>query len=194
MAADSKSIQDQNNVNTHLNTQRAFENKIRATDDITMNPKSSFDNSLLQTSTNIDILSNGNVIGMIQSFTVTENRDIQKLQEVGTEGVVQAVPGNTKGGSLNVSRMALYGSNLWDAVGLTGLKNADNSLQIFQTLKNQRVPFEIQVKTPSNDTTSTVSYYIETYIDCWLSSYSKTFAVGTITVTEQATIMYADVY
>lgn len=188
--AGSGELYNQNNINNTLNTQRAFENKIRATDDMAMNPKSSNENSLLQTSTNIDILSNGVTVGMIQSFTITENRDINKLQEIGTEGVVQAVPGNTKGGSLNVNRMALYGSNLWDAVGLVGVKNTDNTIQIFQTLKNQRVPFEIQIKTPRSNT----DFYYETYIDCWLSSYSKTFAVGTITVAEQATIMYADVY
>jgi hypothetical protein len=38
------------------------------------------------------------------------------------------------------------------------------------------------------------AYYTETYIDCWLSSYSRSYSVGTITVAEQATIQYADVY
>ena len=63
---------------------------------------------------------------------------------------------------------------------------------VFKTLKDQRVPLEISVKTRMNGDTQ--QYYTETYIDCWLSSYSKAYSVGTITVAEQATIQYSDVY
>jgi hypothetical protein len=37
------------------------------------------------------------------------------------------------------------------------------------------------------------SYYIGTYVDCWLASYTKTIAANTITISEQATIQYSDV-
>jgi hypothetical protein len=67
-----------------------------------------------------------------------------------------------------------------------------SSRVVFKTLRDQRVPLEIQVKTRKAG--SLDEYYYETYIDCWLSSYSKTYSVGTITVAEQATVQYADVY
>lgn len=179
---------------------------------------------LLQTSTNIFIYANGAMVGMIQSFNVNESRNINKLQAIGYEGVVQAVPSNTNGGSLSVSRIALYESNLWGALGLTTTGNPHNPVGskvhsgdgtpwqwdkyeyqndpsttqrvssglVFKTLKDQRVPIEIQVRTLKNG--SAGEYYIERYVDCWLSAYSKSYTVGTITVAEQATIQYADVY
>ena len=215
------------NINTNLNTQRANRNDIR-TSNYLLDPQNAESNGLLQTSTNIFIYANDSVVGMIQTFTVTENRPLTKLQAIGYEGVVQNVPGNTDGGTLNVTRLALYESSMWNALGMTssgaaynplGAKvhnatdnnyNTDlggvsdpnmaisrNTTQIFKTLKDQRTPFEIQVKTRMKGSTATNDpdmFYIETYIDCWLSSYNKTYAIGTITVSETATITYADVY
>ena len=210
--------------NTGLNTHRYTRNDIRTAEN-NLNPDSGNSNSKLMTSTNIYIYSNNCIIGMIQSFSISESRTINKLQAVGWEGVVQAVPGNTNGGQLSVSRMALYESNLWGALGLTthgvpfnrlGKKTHDvnqpdsaenwdatthitsdeglkvSTRLVFKTLKDQRVPLEISVKTRMNGDTQ--QYYTETYIDCWLSSYSKAYSVGTITVAEQATIQYSDVY
>ncbi|MFW6014951.1 MAG: hypothetical protein ACOCRK_00775 [bacterium] len=211
-------------TNEGINTHRAHRNDIR-TANRNFNPSNQDDNHLLQTSTNIFIFSNGDIVGMIQSFNVSENRTINKLQAIGYEGVVQAVPSNTQGGQLSVTRIALYQSTLWNSLGLTtngqsynpiGSKvhtgqednswdtyshtkatdgstaKAIDSKQVFKTLKDQRVPLEIQVKTAKSG--SGTDYYVDTYIDCWLSSYSKSYTVGTITVAEQATIQYADVY
>ena len=210
--------------NTSTNTHRYTRNDIRTAEN-DFNPQSSNDNSKLMTSTNIFIYSNGCIVGMIQSFSVSENRQINKLQAIGWEGVVQAVPSNTNGGQLSVSRIALYESNLWNALGLTthgvpfnklGSRVYDNanaddkeswdapniqsatdgvatsSRLVFKTLKDQRVPLEIQTKTRMKG--SEEAYYTETYIDCWISTYSRSYSVGTITVAEQATIQYADVY
>jgi hypothetical protein len=60
-------------------------------------------------------------------------------------------------------------------------------------LKEQRVPLELQVKMRMPDM-GAKAYYIETYIDCWLSQYSKSIVTNDITVTESATIQYSDVY
>lgn len=209
--------------NTSLNTHRAIRNDIRTANN-TLDPSSPDDNVGLQTSTNIFIYSNGSIVGMIQSFSQSESRNINKLQSIGYEGVVQAVPSNTNGGQLSVSRIALYESNIWNALGLNtsgktynpiGSKVHDNvnptsptwdtstvksetdgyavsSSLVFKTLRDQRVPLEIQVKTRKAG--SSEDYYIETYIDCWLSSYSKSYTTQSITVAESATIQYADVY
>ena len=61
----------------------------------------------------------------------------------------------------------------------------------FKTLKDQRVPLEIRVQTIMPDQKNT--YYVESYIDCWLSNYSRTIQTSQITVSEQATIQYSDV-
>lgn len=230
--------------NTYMNTHRKTQNEIRIADPTGVQPSAPDTNSLVQTSTNIFIYANGCIVGMIQSFNVSESRNITKAQAIGWEGVVQAIPNNTEGGSISVSRMALYNSNLFNALGLnkTGIpyngyiggrvhnptldkvvndndtevfdsyekesiygSNPQNTssnpcIEAFRTLKDQRVPFEIEVKTPtfvgtkSDGTADTQSYYTERYIDCWLSQYSKSYQVGNISVTETATIRYADVY
>ena len=160
-------------------------------------------------STNISVYSNDMRIGFVQSLTPSESRNITKVQELGTEGVVQAVPGNTNGGQLAITRFSVYNANLFNSLGLTPsgqftardsqLAGSTNAMDAtyrtygnpFKTLKDQRVPIEFKVKTAIPGSVET--YYIETYIDCWLSSYSKSYAAGTITVSETATIQYGDV-
>ena len=209
--------------NTSLNTHRNTRNDIRTAEN-DLNPASGNDNGKLVTSTNIFVYANDGIVGMIQSFSVSESRTVNKLQALGWEGVVQSVPANTNGGQISVSRIALYESSLWNALGLTTdgtpynpigkkvydstdstsdawdasthSKNADghsvSSRLVFKTLKDQRVPLEIRVQTRRAG--SEEAYYIETYVDCWLASYSKSYSVGTITVSESATIQYSDVY
>ena len=166
--------------------------------------------SLAIASTNISVYANGMQVGFVQSLTPSESRNIVKVQELGTEGVVQSVPSNTNGGQLAIARFAVYNATLFNAIGLTptgqfvprdqqisgnsaALNPATNTYgNPFKTLKDQRVPLEFMVKTrlPAQ---ATETYYVETYIDCWLASYSKTIAAQTITVSESATIQYSDV-
>ena len=216
--------------NNHgLNTHRATRNDIKKHNNF-LAPENPDDNGLAMTSTNIFIYSNKHIVGMIQSFSVKESRTIDKLNAIGVEGVIQAVPQNTKGGTLDVTRIALYSSNLWTSLGLTtdgtgydaagskvynggedkdwdkadyeinnknkGRTIVNGSRTLFKTLKDQRVPLEIQVKTPmiGRPKDDSDGFYIETYVDCWLASYSKSYEVGKITVAESCTIDYADVY
>lgn len=185
------------NTNPNLNTQRAS-----GMPDILDNG-----GKLAITTTNITVEANGSKVGFIQSFNPSESRNIIKVQELGTEGVVQSVPSNTNGGQLSITRFAVYNSNLFNALGATrngkfssvdnqssGTTLGDNNELLtysnpFKTLKDQRVPLEIVART----TTPNGTVYIERYIDCWLASYSKTVAATTITVTETATVQYSDV-
>lgn len=192
-------------ANKNLNTYRAS-----GMVDMEKNP-----GGLAITTTNIEVWSNGSKVGFIQSASPSESRNITKIQELGTEGVVQAVPGNTTGGQLTLSRFALYNSNLFASLGLspggshsvpTSLHNtyntaADEPYNVgagknpFRTLKDQRVPIEIKMKTRKPmDYAGEDGWYEESYIDCWLASYSKTIASNTITITEQATVQYSDVF
>lgn len=197
---------DPSETNKHLNTHRASGMPNIGADT----------GSMPVTTTNVSIWCNGSRVGVIKTFSVSENRTNQKLQELGTEGVVQIVPGNTKGGELSVERIALYNSNLFNALGLTrtgtfqnvnddGFNDVGNKADDlyhrptnstfsnpFKTLKDQRVPLEIMTKTQLHGNQD--AWYIETYVDCWLSSFNRTIAAETITISEKATIQYSDVY
>lgn len=178
--------------NQNLNTQRAYGwDRTTNTDQTTgtrTKPNSSHENGLLQTSTNIKLKMNGEVVGMVQSIAVSESRNINKLQAVGFEGVVQAVPSNTNGGQLTISRIALYDRKM---ANITGLHN--NDVGVFVTLRQQRVPFEITAETPTGANGSVIYNDITTYYDCWVSSYSKSYTVQQITVAENLTVQYSDV-
>lgn len=172
----------QSDVNDGVNTQRASGS----------NQVGSEMRNLAVTSTNISIYCNDMRIGFVQSFSPQEQRTITPIQELGTEGVVQMVAGNTNGGTINVSRFAIYNSNMFDALGITpdGKNTIENP---FKTLKDQRVPLEVKVKTAVGTDDNGVIYDTEVYVDCWLTNYSKTIAAGTITINESCTISYSDV-
>jgi hypothetical protein len=167
--------------------------------------------SLPITTTNISVYANNQRVGFVQSFNPSEQRSITKVQELGTEGVVQSVPGNTNGGTITLSRFAIYNAMLFNALGMTPtgqftrydqqLYESANKYQPdsntlgnpFKTLKDQRVPLELQTKTIMPDDQNT-SYYVETYIDCWVQTYSRSIQTSQITITESATLSYSDIY
>ena len=69
------------NINKSLNTQRAISEKlIRPTVTNNITDVNQGSNSLAVTSTNIIIKANGIAIGLIQNFSISENRDVNKLQ------------------------------------------------------------------------------------------------------------------
>ena len=154
--------------NPYLNTQRA--------NDVPNIADGDSANKLAITTTNVSIYSNNMRIGFVQSFTPSEQREITPVQELGTEGVVQMVPGNTRGGQIQITRFALYNSDMWNALGLTntgqfvrqnntdvleqsssiraGLTNIRSQSDKYQTygnpfrtLKDQRVPLELRAHT-----------------------------------------------
>ena len=174
------------------------------------------------TTTNISVWCNGSRVGVIKKFSVKEQRTNEKLKELGTEGVVQIVPGNTRGGTIDVERIALYNSNIFNALGLTRTGQfqdlSDTSQKDdgsgydpfstgdsiyhrptkhtfsnpFKTLKDQRVPIEIQTRTQLDGNDN--AWYVETYVDCWINSFSRSIAAETITISESVTIDYSDVF
>ena len=140
------------------------------------------------TYTNVSVYLRGVRVGVIQSLERSETRDLAPIQELGTENVVEIVPGNTKGGSLTVSRFALYANLFHQLLGSVD-GTSDNRTDPFENLYQQRIPFEIQItqKTPAGGTVT------KTFVDCWLSDYRQSYTTGTITITESCTIGYARV-
>ena len=154
-----------------LNTQRGIDEKLlkKPYNDL-MSVDNSDANGLAVTSTNIRIKANGITIGMIQSFSVSENRDVTKVQSVGIEGVTQAVPQNYKGGTIQATRVAMYGSRFYDAFKMEQYMGQQyEGYNVFKTLKDQRLPFEIRVDQSMTNGGENGKQYKENYIDCWIS-------------------------
>ena len=111
MAAIENTLTFDSSSNSYVNTHRAI--------DMPGVPDGSEATKLAITTTNVSIYSNDMKVGFVQSFTPSEQRDITPIQELGTEDVVQMVPGNTRGGTIQMQRVALYNSDIWNALGLT---------------------------------------------------------------------------
>ena len=177
-----------------LNTQRGIDEKLlkKPYNDL-MSVDNSDANGLAVTSTNIRIKANDITIGMIQSFSVSENRDVTKVQSIGIEGVTQAVPQNYKGGTIQATRVAMYGSRFYDAFKMEQYMGQQyEGYNVVKTLKDQRLPFEIRVDQTMTNGGENGKQYTETYIDCWISSYKKNYSVSNITISESVSISYAD--
>lgn len=178
-----------------LNTQRGIDEALlkKPYNDL-MSVDNSDANGLAVTSTNIRIkAANGITIGMIQSFSVSENKDVTKVQSIGIEGVTQAVPQNYKGGTIQATRVALYGSRFYDAFKMEEYMGEQyREYNVFKTLKDQRLPFEIRVDQSMTNGGENGKQYTETYIDCWISSYKKNYTTSNVTVSESVSIAYAD--
>ncbi len=178
-----------------LNTQRGIDEALlkKPYNDL-MSVDNSDANGLAVTSTNIRIkAANGVTIGMIQSFSVSENKDVTKVQSIGIEGVTQAVPQNYKGGTIQATRVALYGSRFYDAFKMEEYMGEQyREYNVFKTLKDQRLPFEIRVDQSMTNGGENGKQYTETYIDCWISSYKKNYTTSNVTVSESVSISYAD--
>jgi hypothetical protein len=178
-----------------LNTQRGIDEALlkKPYNDL-MSVDNSDANGLAVTSTNIRIkAANGVTIGMIQSFSVSENKDVTKVQSIGIEGVTQAVPQNYKGGTIQATRVALYGSRFYDAFKMEEYMGEQyREYNVFKTLKDQRLPFEIRVDQSMTNGGENGKQYTETYIDCWISSYKKNYTTSNVTVSESVSIAYAD--
>ena len=177
-----------------LNTQRGIDEKLlkKPYNDL-MSVDNSDANGLVVTSTNIRIKANDITIGMIQSFSVSENRDVTKVQSIGIEGVTQAVPQNYKGGTIQATRVAMYGSRFYDAFKMEQYMGQQyEGYNVFKTLKDQRLPFEIRVDQTMTNGGENGKQYTETYIDCWISSYKKNYTVSNVTISESVSISYAD--
>ena len=175
-----------------LNTQRGIDEKLlkKPYNDL-MSVDNSDANGLAVTSTNIRIKANDITIGMIQSFSVSENRDVTKVQSIGIEGVTQAVPQNYKGGTIQATRVAMYGSRFYDAFKMEQYMGQQyEGYNVFKTLKDQRLPFEIRVDQTMTNGGENGKQYTETYIDCWISSYKKNYTVSNVTISESVSIMY----
>ena len=209
--------------NLRVNTHRAVANEIRTAEN-QLNPLTPDTNTMMETSTNIYLYANGSIVGMMQNFSISEQRGVEKIRAIGYEGVVQSVPHNTKGGTLNVTRLALYNSSIWNALGLTTNGIPFNPVGSKTHIGSDNVPWDLydhqngigqnSYKVSDNKVFKTLQdqrvpleimvktrmngsnddFFIDRYIDCWLASYSKSYTTAQITVSETAQISYADVY
>lgn len=121
------------------------------------------------------IKANGVVIGTLQGFSPSANRDLQRIREIKNELIdtVEIVPGRTDY-TLSIDKLETYDTTLMKALGYTN----------FTTLHEMTDPIDIveEISGPNG------ARRVISYNKCWIQSVSKTVREGTVTVSEQVTV------
>lgn len=137
-------------------------------------------------STQIIIKVGNNPVGALQRLSVTQNRSLQRIQEIGTDGVIEIVPNSATQYELRVERVVFDLLRLPEAFS-----------RGFRFIAAQRVPFDIEVFDISNanenarlgdDPGSDANVVGMTYKNCWFNSYETPFAADNYVITESANI------
>ena len=126
-------------------------------------------------STQIIIMVGNEPVGAIQSFSMTQNRAIREIVEVGTDGVIEMVPQSANKVSLRVNRMYFDGISLPEAFS-----------RGFRNLQSQRIPFDIVVIDQTTGTGDNA--IIETYHNCWFESLSMSYNASDYIIAQDANI------
>lgn len=124
-------------------------------------------NTTVKSSHAVAIKKDGKVIGMIQKWSYSLNRDVTAIYELNpiTSGEpVDNVPGNVKGLNVDVERVDLFGNEMEKAFGYAGL----------ELLSDQTNPFDI-VESWSNPDGTTEQY---TYTGCWFTKINRSYEAG----------------
>lgn len=139
-------------------------------------------NTTTATSHAIAIRANGVTIGMIQTWAPSQTRGITAVYELNpatTGEIIENVPGNVGGTTIQVSRYDLFNKRMEEAWG--------TAFDIQDMLSNQNDPLTIQERWSQPN--GTVNVYV--YTGCWFSSLGRNFAVqGDRIINVSATLNY----
>ena len=149
--------------------------------------------------------------GLIQGYNYAEQRDVQRIFEIGSD-VPYVVPGRTVG-SLSLSRILLFGADLVNALyysaqneGITAdelyqnnfsiIQNNQNSENIIRSIADIKKPVDLLFTYFKNSgdagTNGEInSRYTRIFKECHITSRSESVDAGNIIVAEQVSIVYA---
>lgn len=134
-------------------------------------------------STQIIIKVNDEPVGALQRISVSQNRPLKQISEVGTDGLIEIVPQGATTFTLDVERMVFDQLRLPEAFS-----------RGFRFINAQRNPFDIEIfdlssVDPSGAApTSSNGLVVMTFKNCWFASYSTPYQAGDYTIAESAQI------
>lgn len=123
-------------------------------------------------------------IGALQELTVAQQRPLQRLYEVGTDGTIEIVPNGATTYELTARRLVFDNLRLPEAFS-----------RGFRFIAAQRVPFDIEIidtsnlDVPNSEISDGASGLVSmTYKNCWFQAYGTPYAAENYVITETATI------
>ncbi len=135
-------------------------------------------------STQIIIKVSGAPVGALQRLTVNQARPLERIKEIGTDGVIEIVPNGPTTFELTASRIVFDQLRMPEAFS-----------RGFRFINSQRLPFDIEVldlsgiQTPGADiNASPEGIVVMTYKNCWFTSYSTPYTADNYVITEEANL------
>jgi hypothetical protein len=131
-------------------------------------------------STQIIIKVGTETVGAVQQLIVRQTRNLERVREVGLDGVLEIVPNRATEYEATVRRVVFDRLRLPEAFA-----------RGFINIKSQLIPFDILVIDRTNgDGEGAVSHKLT---NCWFQQYSPTYAADNFIITEDATIYCEDI-
>lgn len=131
-------------------------------------------------STQILIKIENETVGAIQSISITQNRGLERIKEVGLDGILEIVPRQPTEYEATIQRIYFDRLNLTQA-----FKRG------YFNIKSQLLPFDIQIIDRSNgDGDGAIVHTLE---NCWFTRYSPRYQSDNFIVQEEAQIWIEDI-
>lgn len=132
-------------------------------------------------------------IGLIQSLTHNEQKQLQMFFELGSDAPM-IIPGLTSG-NITISRVLLNGLNFLNAIYHGVDKKNLREDQVLRSIRDINVPFDLLVAkypvTAGDANTKAVESTL--FRGCQISARSETITAGGVVVMENASIMYTTI-
>ncbi len=135
-------------------------------------------------STQIIIKVNNVAVGALQNLTVSQNRPLYRLNEIGTDGNVEIVPQGSTTFELTANRIVFDQLRLPEAFSRS-----------FRFINAQRIPFDIEIFDINNADTQNAAVdanaggvTVMKYINCWFTRYETPYTAENYIITETASI------
>jgi hypothetical protein len=131
-------------------------------------------------STQIIVKVGTETVGAIQRLQVNQSRTLDRIKEVGLDGILEIVPKQPTEFDATISRIVFDRLRLPEAFA-----------RGFINIKSQLVPFDILIIDRTNgDGEGAVKHQLTS---CWFNRYSPTYQADNFIITEEATIWVEDI-
>lgn len=127
-------------------------------------------------------------IGVIQSFSHSEQREVERIFELGSD-VPYLVPGRTIG-ALELSRVMISGKDLLNV--MYGNDKASDPANWMKSIKDISKPIDLLfvAYTNTNSADAKPQMFYRQFTNCIIQARQEQIAAGTITITEGISIIY----
>ena len=141
-------------------------------------------------STQIIVKVNNTAVGALQRLTVTQNRPLERIKEIGTDGVIEIVPMGPTTFELTADRIVFDQLRLPEAFS-----------RAFRFIDAQRIPFDIDIVDLSsvlvsgaNLNANPAGVVVMTYRNCWFTSYTTPYTSDNYVITESSSLWCETAY